>query len=137
MGGTTGQQLHPAPLHPAPLHPVCFRLRVRPELVAEYRERHAAVWPEMLRALAATGWHDYRIFVADDGTCIGTFRTADLAASLAGMAATDVNARWQAEMRPFFEGLERPADESFELLPLAFDLEAQLAAAPDDPADRR
>ena len=112
-----------------PLTPVCFRLRVRPELVAAYRERHAAVWPEMLEALRATGWLDYRIFVADDGTCIGTFRTRDLDASLAGMAARDVNARWQAEMQPFFEGIERPADESFELIPLAFDLDAQLEAS--------
>lgn len=108
--------------------PVCFRLRVRPELVPAYRERHAAVWPEMLRALAETGWHDYRIFVADDGTCIGTFRTGDLDASLAGMAARDVNARWQTEMQPFFAGLELPADQSLELIPLAFDLDAQLAA---------
>jgi L-rhamnose mutarotase len=108
--------------------PVCFRLRIHPEHVAEYRARHAAVWPEMLHALAATGWLDYRIFVADDGTCIGTFRTVDLDASLAGMAAREVNARWQAEMQPFFAGLERPADESFELIPLAFDLDAQLEA---------
>jgi L-rhamnose mutarotase len=119
---------------PAALRAVCFRLRVRPELVAGYRERHAAVWPEMLRALAETGWHDYRIFVADDGTCIGTFRTSDLDASLAGMAARDVNARWQAEMRPFFEGLDAPADRSFELIPLAFDLDAQLRAL--DPSPR-
>jgi L-rhamnose mutarotase len=25
----------------------CFLLRVRPELLPEYRERHAHVWPEM------------------------------------------------------------------------------------------
>lgn len=118
----------------APLVPICFRLRVRPELVAAYRERHAAVWHDMLRALAETGWHDYRIFVADDGTCIGTFRTRDLDASLAGMADRDVNARWQAEMQPFFDGLERPADRSFELIPLAFDLDAQLAALEPAPA---
>lgn len=110
------------------LAPVCFRLRVRPDLVPAYRERHSSVWPEMLRALAATGWHDYRIFVADDGTCIGTFRTADLDASLAGMGALEVNARWQSEMQPFFDGLEQPADRSFELIPLAFDLDAQLEA---------
>jgi L-rhamnose mutarotase len=24
---------------------VCFRLRVRPELLDEYKTRHAAVWP--------------------------------------------------------------------------------------------
>ncbi|MET4098634.1 L-rhamnose mutarotase [Agrococcus sp. UYP10] len=116
------------------MRPVCFRLRVRPELVPAYRERHAAVWPEMLQALAETGWHDYRIFVADDGTCIGTFTTRDLDASLAGMADRDVNARWQAEMQPFFEGLDAPADRSFELIPLAFDLDAQLAAL--DPSPR-
>ncbi|ROR65713.1 L-rhamnose mutarotase [Agrococcus jenensis] len=116
------------------MRPVCFRLRVRPELVPAYRERHAAVWPEMLQALAETGWHDYRIFVADDGTCIGTFTTRDLDASLAGMAARDINARWQAEMQPFFEGLDAPADRSFELIPLAFDLDAQLAAL--DPSPR-
>lgn len=111
--------------------PVCFRLQVRPELVAEYRARHAAVWPELLHALASTGWLRYRIFVADDGTCIGTFRTVDLGASLAGMSALEVNARWQAEMQPFFAGLERPADESFELIPLAFDLDDQLEALTD------
>jgi L-rhamnose mutarotase len=126
MGSTAG----------ASMTPVCFRLRVRPELVPAYRERHAAVWPDMLRALAETGWHDYRIFVADDGSCIGTFRSRDLDASLAGMAERDVNARWQAEMQPFFEGLERPADESLELIPLAFDLDAQLAALEATPDDR-
>ena len=27
---------------------VCFQLHVRPERIDEYRERHRAVWPEML-----------------------------------------------------------------------------------------
>ena len=31
----------------------CFQLQVRPERLAEYRERHRAVWPEMLAALRA------------------------------------------------------------------------------------
>jgi L-rhamnose mutarotase len=38
-------------------------------------------------------------------------RTDDLDAALAGMAATDVNARWQAEMAPFFEGLDGGAPD--------------------------
>ena len=36
---------------------VCFQLQVRPDRIEEYTERHASVWPEMLRALQATGWH--------------------------------------------------------------------------------
>ncbi|MCL2732673.1 MAG: L-rhamnose mutarotase, partial [Actinomycetia bacterium] len=38
---------------------VCFRLRVRPDRIAEYRARHAAVWPEMLREIAASGRRNY------------------------------------------------------------------------------
>jgi L-rhamnose mutarotase len=82
---------------------VCFLLRVRPDRLEEYRERHAAVWPEMLDALRATGWGNYSLFLDDDGLLVGYLETEDLDASLAGMEATEVNARWQAEMAGFFE----------------------------------
>jgi L-rhamnose mutarotase len=110
---------------------VCFRLRVRPERLAEYRERHAAVWPEMLTALRDAGWHDYSLFLHEDGTLIGYFLTEDLDASLAAMAGTDVNRRWQAEMAPFFEDLAgRRPDEGFEVLAEIFNLDEQLEALP-------
>jgi L-rhamnose mutarotase len=38
----------------------CLLLRVRPERMDEYRRRHAAVWPEMLAALANTRWQAER-----------------------------------------------------------------------------
>lgn len=81
---------------------VCFLLRVREDRVAEYRERHAAVWPEMREALAATGRHNYSLFLRDDGLLVGYLETEDFEAARAGMAATEVNARWQAQMGPFF-----------------------------------
>ena len=106
---------------------VCFRLRVRPDRLAEYRERHARVWPEMLRALRDAGWHDYSLFLHEDGTLIGYFRTEDLAAAHAAMARTEVNQRWQAEMAPFFENLDgRRPDEGFEVLEEIFNLDEQL-----------
>ena len=82
---------------------VCFQLQVRPDRLEEYTRRHAAVWPDMLRALSSTGWHNYSLFLREDGLLIGYFETPDLQAALAGMEATDVNARWQAEMAEFFE----------------------------------
>jgi L-rhamnose mutarotase len=93
---------------------VCFLLKVRPERLEEYKRRHAAVWPEMLQALRETGWHNYSLFLRDDGLLVGYFETPDLQAALDGMAAREVNGRWQAEMAPFFEGLDgqRP-DEGF------------------------
>jgi L-rhamnose mutarotase len=107
----------------------CFALRVRPGLLAEYRDRHAAVWPDMLRALAATGWRRYSIFARPDGLVIGYVEADDLAAAQAAMAATEVNARWQAEMARFFVGLDgRPADEGFEPLTEIFNIDDQLAS---------
>ena len=103
---------------------VCFLLQVRPERLAEYRERHRAVWPDMLQALSETGWHNYSLFLRQDGLLVGYFETPSLEAAQAGMAGRDVNARWQAEMAPFFVELEglRP-DEGFLRLEEVFHLD--------------
>ncbi len=107
---------------------VCFQLQVRPERLQEYRDRHRAVWPEMLRALTSTGWRNYSLFLRPDGLLIGYFETDSLEAAQAGMAATEVNARWQAEMAEFFVDLgdARP-DTGFVELDEVFHLEDQLA----------
>ena len=108
---------------------VCFLLQVRPDRLDEYRERHAAVWPEMLRALRDAGWYDYSLHLRPDGLLVGYFRTRDLAESLAAMERSEVNARWQKSMAPFFVGLDgRRPDEGFLVLEEIFDLDAQLAA---------
>jgi L-rhamnose mutarotase len=105
----------------------CFTLHVRPDRLAEYRERHAAVWPDMLRALRDAGWRNYSIFARPDGLLIGYVEAGDLAAAQQAMAATEVNARWQAEMSRYFTGLDgRPPDEGFLLLEEIFNLDDQL-----------
>ena len=58
---------------------VCFLGRVRPGRLAEYRQRHAAVWPEMLDALRAAGWANYSLFLTDDGLLVGYLETDDYA----------------------------------------------------------
>jgi L-rhamnose mutarotase len=106
----------------------CFQLQVKPDRIEEYTRAHAAVWPEMVQALADTGWHNYSLFVRQDGLLIGYVESADLAAAQRAMAATEVNARWQAEMGDFFEDLDVPPDEGFLLLDEVFHLEDQLPA---------
>ena len=103
---------------------VCFLLKVRPDMLDEYTRRHSKVWPEMLDALRRTGWTNYSLFMREDGLLVGYFETPDLQAALDGMAATDVNARWQAEMGPFFESLDgRRPDEAFLQLREVFHLD--------------
>jgi L-rhamnose mutarotase len=100
---------------------ICFLLQVKPDRLAEYKERHKTVWPEMRAALSETGWHNYSLFLRDDGLLIGYVETPDFAKALAEMAATEVNARWQAEMKDFFMGVPgRNADEQMSPIPQVF-----------------
>ncbi|MBT0993851.1 L-rhamnose mutarotase [Cellulomonas sp. DKR-3] len=111
----------------------CFLSRVEVAHLDAYRERHAAVWPDMLVALRDAGWRDYSLFLADDGTLVGVFEADDKDLAQARMAATEVNARWQAEMSRLFVGDGNP-DEGFRYVPEIFCLDDQLRAAGLAPA---
>lgn len=112
---------------------VCFQLQLKPDRLEEYKARHRSVWPGMLRALQETGWHNYSLFLRADGLLIGYLETPSLEEAQAGMAATEVNARWQKEMAQFFVELgdARP-DTGFVQLEEVFHLEDQLAALDQD-----
>lgn len=125
---------------------VCFQLQVKPDRIDEYRRRHAAVWPDMLAALDEAGWHNYSLFLRPDGLLIGYVEIATtIAEAQAAMAATEVNARWQAEMGELFVDLDGAApDTGFVRLEEVFHLADQLGppsssttASPTDAASRR
>lgn len=107
---------------------VCFRLQVKPELLSEYVERHTPVWPEMLAEIAASGRRNYSLYLAEGGTLIGYYETDDDAAAQAYLAASDVAARWEAEMARFFVGLDGRPDQAAVPLVEIFHLEDQIAA---------
>lgn len=101
---------------------VCFILRVKPDRVDDYRERHTAVWPQMRAALASAGWRNYSLFLTEDGMVIGYLECDDFRACQERMQGLEVNARWQAEMAPMFElggaspdSAMAPIDEIFHL----------------------
>lgn len=101
-----------------------FILKVKEDLMDEYKLRHEDVWPEMLEALHRTGWHNYTLFMRDDGMLFGYFETPDnFQAALEGMAAEQVNDQWQAEMAHFFEGTGGPADTQMKELVEVFHLD--------------
>lgn len=103
---------------------VCFCLKVKRDRLEEYKLRHQAVWPEMLGALSQAGWHNYSLFLRDDGLLIGYVETPDFARALTLMAGAEVNARWQKEMADFFEGEPgRNADEQMSPIPEVFHLD--------------
>jgi L-rhamnose mutarotase len=69
------------------------------------------------------------LFLRPDGLLIGYLETPSIEQAQAGMAATEVNARWQAEMAEFFVDLgDARTDTGFVQLEEVFHLEDQLAA---------
>ncbi len=104
---------------------VGFLLKVRADKLDEYKQRHKAVWPEMLDALQRAGWHNYSIFAREDGLLFGYFETPDsFSAALGGMSREAINAKWQDFMAPYFENLTGTrADESMVALEEVFHLD--------------
>lgn len=104
---------------------VGFLLKIKSDRLEEYKARHQAVWPEMLAALHRTGWHNYSLFLREDGLLFGYFETPEsFQAALDGMAKEEINAKWQADMAPFFENLSGvQADQSMLALAEVFHLD--------------
>lgn len=104
---------------------VGFILKVKQDKIDEYKQHHKNVWPEMLDALRRTGWHNYSLFMSEDGLLFGYFEAEEsFQASLEGMSKEEVNARWQEFMAPYFENLGGAhADESMIELEEVFHLD--------------
>ncbi len=102
---------------------VCFTLRVKPTVLEEYKAHHEQVWPEMLDALRRAGWHNYSLFLDDDGLLVGYFETTGtFEECLAAMSTEPINARWQELMSPYFEGSGEHADHMMRQLSQVFHL---------------
>ena len=102
-----------------------FVFKIRQDKLAEYKERHKEVWPEMLDALRRTGWHNYSLFMRDDGTVFGYFETPEsLQSALDGMSQEEINNKWQEQMAPYVDSASKAhADESMVELKQVFHLD--------------
>jgi L-rhamnose mutarotase len=101
---------------------VGFTMRLLPGQEAEYRRRHAAVWPEMLEALKTAGCRNYTIFTRGSDL-FAYLEVHDFAAFRAFMAASPVNDRWQAEMASLIDPLTDPATGFHQRLEEVFHLD--------------
>ena len=103
---------------------VGFILKVKQEKIPEYKKHHEAVWPEMQDALRRTGWHNYTLFIRDDGLVFGYFEAAEsFEVSLAGMAQEEINLKWQEFMGPYFEAISGRPDQSMITLQEVFHID--------------
>jgi L-rhamnose mutarotase len=93
---------------------VGFLLKVKPDKIEEYKKHHENVWPEMQEALRRTGWHNYTLFIREDGLVFGYFEApVDFKTALESIQQEEVNPRWNEFMDPYIEKLpDFAVDES-------------------------
>ncbi len=77
-----------------------FVLTVRPGMTAEYRRRHAEIWPDLAAALRASGVVFYEIFLDEDGHRVFGHILRDRPPPL---QPDPVFARWRAHMADVLE----------------------------------
>jgi L-rhamnose mutarotase len=99
-----------------------FSMRLLPGSEAEYRRRHAAVWPDLLADLRSAGARNYSIFLRGDDL-FAYLEVDDFATFTATMADSDANGRWQTEMAALIDPLTDPATGFHRRLDEVFHLE--------------
>ena len=102
-----------------------FLLKVKKDKIEAYKKHHENVWPEMCEALSRQGWHNYSLFLNEDGLIFGYFETHEsFETALAGMDQEPINERWQEFMAPYFESTDgRHGDKMMVELTEVFHLE--------------
>jgi L-rhamnose mutarotase len=70
-------------------------IKVKPEKLEEYKQLHAAAWPDVLKMIAACNIRNYSIYLKD-GFLFSYFEYVgtDFAADMAKMAADPVTQAW-------------------------------------------
>jgi L-rhamnose mutarotase len=100
-----------------------FKLRIKPDAIAEYEAEHRRVWPELLAKLKAVGISDYSIFRRGQDLTL-VLRCDDFEKAWAELDRDPVNQKWQAFMGRLFEPVpDLQAGERFAMLKEVFYLE--------------
>jgi L-rhamnose mutarotase len=101
---------------------VAFRMVLNPGQAAEYKRRHDAIWPELVRALGDAGVIDYRIFLDEETSQLFAVMTRRVDHGLDALRDAPVMRRWWAMMADIMrteedlEPVTTPLEPVFRLL---------------------
>lgn len=94
-------------------------MKLFPGYEAEYRRRHAAIWPELQSLLKETGIREYSIFLDEGTLLLFGCMVIDDPANLDRLPAHPVMQRWWEQMKDIMEShpdnspVTRPLQEVF------------------------
>ena len=82
---------------------IAFKMKLFPGYEAEYKRRHAAVWPELAALLKSVGVRDYSIFLDEETLLLFAVLQVDDPAALDRLKEQDIMWKWWDHMKDIME----------------------------------
>jgi L-rhamnose mutarotase len=80
-----------------------FKMRLKPGVAAEYKQRHDEIWPELAAAIRAAGISDYSIFLDEETLTLFAVQKQAENNTSADLPNHPVVKKWWACMAPLME----------------------------------
>jgi len=75
-----------------------FKMKLNPGKKAEYKRRHDAIWPEMVKLLHENGVSDFSIFFDEETNTLFAVQKQDGSTSSQDLGSNPVVQKWWAHM---------------------------------------
>src|SRR5882762_5606851 len=82
---------------------IAFKMKLFPGYEAEYRRRHAAVWPELAALLKSIGVRDYSIFLDEETLLLFAYLQIEDPARLDETRTQAIMWKWWDHMKDIME----------------------------------
>ncbi|HTY88039.1 MAG TPA: L-rhamnose mutarotase [Candidatus Acidoferrum sp.] len=80
-----------------------FKMKLKPGVVAEYKKRHDAIWPELAAELRKAGVSDYSIFFDEETLTLFAVQKRSEGNTAAALPQSPVVRQWWDYMAPLME----------------------------------
>ena len=98
-----------------------FKMKLKPGMAAEYKQRHDALWPELAAELRKAGVSDYSIFLDEETLTLYAVQKLTDGNTAAELPKSPIVRKWWDYMAPLMEvqpdraPVTRPLREVFHL----------------------
>jgi L-rhamnose mutarotase len=80
-----------------------FKMKLYPNMEAEYKERHNPIWEELSETLKNNGVHNYSIFFDDESNNLFGYAEIESESQWKNIADTEVCKKWWSYMNDIME----------------------------------
>lgn len=80
-----------------------FKIKLKPDCIEEYKNRHDEIWPELAQAHTEAGIFDYSIFFDEESLTLFAFQKLTDDNTAAGLKDLEIVQKWWDHMADLME----------------------------------